>query len=190
MPRIDFILKSGRAVLWPLYKGTYERGDDLKWYFPDTSTSYRDHVIQCSKDLSRSIDYLESRPDIDRNKLGFYGYSWGACMGGILPALEDRFKVSVLMGAGFYLQKARPEVDQTNFAPRVTIPTLMVDGRYDLTFPRATSQEPLYRVLGTSKEHKRLALFDCGHFVPRHHLIKETLDWRDRYLGPVERQSQ
>ena len=148
IPRIDFILKSGRAVLWPIYKGTYERRDDLKWYFPDSSTSYRDHVIQWSKDLGRSIDYLESRPDIDRNKLAFYGYSWGACVGAILPAVENRLKVSVLMGAGFYFPKSRPEVDQINFAPRVTIPTLMLDGRYDFLFPRETSQEPLYRLLG------------------------------------------
>jgi formylglycine-generating enzyme required for sulfatase activity/predicted esterase len=187
MPRIDFIVKSGRAVLWPIYKGTYERGDDLKWYFPDTSTSYRDHVIQWSKDLGRSIDYLESRPDIDRNRIAFYGYSWGACMGAILPAVEDRLKASVLMGPGFYFPKSRPEVDQINFAPRVTIPTLMIDGRYDFLFPRETSQEPLYRLLGTPKEHKRLALFDGGHFVPRHHLIKETLDWLDRYLGPARK---
>jgi serine/threonine protein kinase/formylglycine-generating enzyme required for sulfatase activity len=187
MPRIDFILKSGRAVLWPVYKGTYERGDDLKWYFPNTSTSYRDHVIQWSKDLGRSIDYLETRPDIDRNKLAFYGYSWGACLGAILPAVESRFRASVLMGAGFYFEKPRAEVDQINFAPRVTIPTLMVDGRYDFLFPRETSQEPLYRLLGTPKEHKRLTHFDGGHFVPRHDLIRETLDWLDRYLGPVRR---
>jgi serine/threonine protein kinase len=190
MPRIDFILKSGRAVLWPVYKGTYERADDLEWYFPDGSTSYRDHVIQWSKDLGRAIDYLENRPDIDHNKLAFYGYSWGACLGAILPAVENRLKVSVLMGAGFYFPKSRPEVEQINFAPRVTIPTLMIDGRYDFLFPRETTQEPLYRLLGTPKEHKRLALFDGGHFVPRHHLIKETLDWLDRYLGPVKRKGQ
>ena len=27
---IDFVIKSGRAVMFPVYKGTYERGDDLK----------------------------------------------------------------------------------------------------------------------------------------------------------------
>jgi formylglycine-generating enzyme required for sulfatase activity len=186
-PRIDFILKSGRAVLWPVYKGTYERGDDLKWYFPDTTASYRDHVIQWSKDLGRSIDYLETRPDIDLNKLGFYGYSWGACIGAILPAVESRLKVSVLMGAGFYFQKARPEVDQINFAPRVTIPTLIVNGSHDFIFPSETSQKPLFRFLGTPPGHQRLASYEGGHFVPRHHLIKETLDWLDHYLGPVQR---
>jgi eukaryotic-like serine/threonine-protein kinase len=190
IPRIDFLLKSGRAVVWPIYKGTYERQDGMQTYFPNTSIRYRDWVIQWAKDLGRSIDYLESRSEIDRNKLAFYGFSWGACMGAILPAVENRFKISVLMGPGLYLEEARPEVDQINFAPRVTIPTLILDGRDDFVFPRETSQEPFYRLLGTPKEHKRLRVFDGGHSVPRHHLIRESLDWLDRYLGPVPRTGQ
>jgi predicted esterase len=185
MPRIDFIIKSGRAVLWPIYKGTYERQDGMQTYFPDNSTRYRDRVIQWAKDLGRSIDYLESRSDIDRSKLAFYGFSWGACLGAILPAVENRFRASVLMGPGMYLEEARPEVDQINFAPRVTIPTLILDGRDDFVFPRETSQQPFYRFLGTPPEHKRMAWFDGGHSVPRHNLIRETLDWLDRYLEPV-----
>jgi formylglycine-generating enzyme required for sulfatase activity/predicted esterase len=185
MPRIDFIIKSGRAVLWPIYKGTYERQDGMQTYFPDNSTRYRDRVIQWAKDLGRSIDYLESRSDIDRSKLAFYGFSWGACLGAILPAVENRFRASVLMGPGMYLEEARPEVDQINFAPRVTIPTLILDGRDDFVFPRETSQQPFYRFLGTPPEHKRMAWFDGGHSVPRHNLIWETLDWLDRYLEPV-----
>ena len=187
MARIDFILKGGRAVLWPIYKGTYERQDGMRTYFPNTSIRYRDWVILWAKDLRRSIDYLETRAEIDMNKLAFYGFSWGACMGAIMPAVEDRLSVSVLMGAGLYLEQARPEVDQINFAPRVKIPTLMMDGRDDFVFPRELSQEPFYRLLGTPAEHKRLALFDGGHSVPRHHLIRESLEWLDRYLGRVER---
>jgi hypothetical protein len=52
-------------------------------------------------------------------------------------------------------------------------------------FPPETSQEPFYRLLGTPKEHKRRVVFEGGHSVPRHHLIRESLDWLDRYLGPV-----
>jgi predicted esterase len=187
MSRIDFLLKSGRAVLWPIYKGTYERADDLQTYFPNTSIRYRDRVIQWAKDLSRSIDYLETRSDIDRNKLAFYGFSWGAALGAILPAVENRLRVSVLMGPGLYLEHARPEVDQINFAPRATIPTLILDGRDDFVFPRELSQEPFFRLLGTPKEHKLLRVFEGGHNVPRHHLIRESLDWLDRYLGPAQR---
>ena len=128
---IDFIIKSGRAVLCPVYKGTLERQDGPKSGYPDMTSFYRDYVIYWSKELSRAIDYLETRPDIDHDKIGYYGFSWGGAMGAILPALENRLKVSVLHGGGFYLQKARPEVDQINFAPRVMIPTLMLNGRYD-----------------------------------------------------------
>ncbi len=49
---------------------------------------------------------------------------------------------------------------------------------------------PMFRLLGTPKEHKRHAIFETGHVIPRNELIKETLDWLDRYLGPVERKEQ
>src|SRR5262249_10217112 len=117
----EFVIKSGRAVLFPVYKGTYERGDDLKSDYPNTTISYRDHVIAWSKDLGRSIDYLGTRPEIDGSKLAYEGISWGAALGSLLPAVEDRIKVCVLLNPGFYLQKCLPEVDQLNFAPRVKV---------------------------------------------------------------------
>jgi len=182
----DFIIKSGRAVMFPVYKGTFERGDDLKSDYPNTSSSWRDHVIAWSKDLGRSIDYLESRPEIDRSKLAYQGLSWGGAMGSVLPALEDRIKVCVLIVPGFNLQKSLPEVDELNFAPRVKVPVLMLNGRFDFFYPLETSQEPMFRLLGTPKEHKRRVVYETGHNIPRNELIKETLDWLDRYLGPVK----
>jgi hypothetical protein len=35
------------------------------------TVSYRDHVIARSKDLGRSIDYLETRPDVDRSRVAY-----------------------------------------------------------------------------------------------------------------------
>ncbi len=185
---VEPIIKGGRAILWPVYKGTYERGggDELK---KASDRLYRDHVIYWSKDLGRSIDYLETRPDLDPQKIGYYGLSWGAAMGPILIALENRLKVGVLHAGGFSFEKALPEVDQINFAPRVTIPVLMLNGRYDWFYPLEISQ-PMFRLLGTPKEHKHHALFEAGHVVPRSHFIKETLDWLDRYLGPAKRKDQ
>jgi len=185
LDNFDFILKSGRAVMFPLYKGTFERGDGTKNVWPNTSSSYRDHVIAWSKDLGRSIDYLETRTDIDHGKLAYEGYSWGASMGSLLPAVEDRFRALILIGAGFYLQRRLPEVDQLNFAPRVKVPVLMLNGRFDFIYPVASSQEPMFHLLGTPKEHKRHVLYDTGHDIPRNELIKETIDWLDRYLEPV-----
>jgi len=182
----DFVIKSGRAVLFPVYKGTFERGDGLKSDYPNMTSFRRDHVIAWSKDLGRSIDYLETRPEIDRNKLAYEGLSWGGAMGSVLPALEDRIKVCVLIVPGFNLQRSLPEVDELNFAPRVKVPVLMLNGRFDFFYPADTSQEPMFRMLGTSKEHKRRVVYETGHNIPRNEMIKETLDWLDRYLGPVK----
>jgi eukaryotic-like serine/threonine-protein kinase len=181
----NFLVESGRAVFFPRYKGSLERQDGLLSDYPDTTASYRDHVIDWAKDIGRSIDYLETRPEIDCSKLAYEGVSWGAAMGAIMTAVDDRFKVNALLLPGFYLQKTQPEVDQINFAPRVRIPTLMLNGRFDLNFSMKASQRPMFRLLGTPMENKRHVLYYTGHSLPRDKMVKETLDWFDRYLGPA-----
>jgi cephalosporin-C deacetylase-like acetyl esterase len=143
-------------------------------------------VIQWYKDLARSIDYLETRKDIDTQKIGFLGSSWGGAMGLMLPALEPRIKANVLIVGGFYLQKTLPEVDQINFASRVIIPTLMLNGRHDFFLPIETAQIPAFQILGTPEKDKRQVFYETGHDIPRKEMIREVLDWLDRYLGPVQ----
>jgi predicted esterase len=184
--RIDFVIQSGRAVLYPIYDGTFGRGQPLKSDYPTTSSDYRDHVIHWYKEMARSIDYLETRKDIDSNKLAFMGASWGGAMGMILSALEPRFKANVLMVGGFYLQKTLPEVDQINFVSRVTIPTLMLNGRHDFFLPIETSQIPAFHFLGTPEKDKRQVIYETGHNIPRNEMIREVLNWLDHYLGPVK----
>jgi dienelactone hydrolase len=183
--RIDFVVQSGRAVLYPVYKGTFERGDALNSDIPAPTGFYRDHVVAWSKDLGRSIDYLETREDIDSGRLAYYGASWGAAMGMLLPALEPRLKANVMLLGGFYLQRTLPEADQINFVSRVTIPTLMLNGRYDFFLPIDTAQVPAFQLLGAPAKDKRHVLYDAGHDIPRTELIREVLNWLDRYLGPV-----
>jgi eukaryotic-like serine/threonine-protein kinase len=183
----DFMVANGRAVLHPVFKSTYERGDGFESDVPNMTNLWRDHVIMWSKDLGRSIDYLETRPDIDRTKVAYYGYSWGGQMGAILPALEPRLKASLILVGGFDLRHALPEVEPINFAPRITIPTLMLNGRYDFFYPAACCQEAMFRFLGAAPENKRRVVYETGHNVPRPELIKETLNWLDKYLGPVNR---
>jgi len=185
MGNLDFLIRGGGAVLAPVFKGTYERGDGLKSDIPNMSSFWRDHVIAWSKDLSRSLDYLETRSDVDRNRIAYMGFSWGGAMGSVLPALEQRIKACVLLSPGFNLQRSLPEVDEINFAPRVKVPVLMLNGRFDFFYPIETSQEPLFQLLGTSKQNKKHLVYETGHMPSRHDVIKETLDWLDRYLGPV-----
>ena len=184
-PTFDFILKSGRAFMLPIYKGTYERGDDLDTDMPNESNAYKDRVAQWGKDLRRSVDYLETREDIAADSLAYYGLSWGGRMGGLMVAIEPRFETAILYVAGLKFQRAQPEADPFNFVPHITMPVLMLNGSLDHYFPLETSQKPMFRLLGTPPEHKRHVVEDGGHFVPRSRLITEVLDWLDRYLGPV-----
>jgi pimeloyl-ACP methyl ester carboxylesterase len=76
-------------------------------------------------------------------------------------------------------------VEPINFLPRITQPVLMLNGQYDHYFPVESSQRPMFRLLGTPADRKRQVISEGGHFVPRPQLVRETLDWLDRYLGPV-----
>jgi len=181
----DFVIRSGRALIYPIYKSHYERGDGLTADDPDETARYRDHVIYWAKDLGRTIDYLETRKDLKLDKLAYYGLSTGAYLGNILPAVESRIKVAVLLAGGFESAKKLPEVDEINFAPRVKVPTLLVDGRYDDFFPLETSQKVMFQFLGAPAKDKRHAVLDGGHIPPYDQMVREILDWLDKYQGPV-----
>jgi dienelactone hydrolase len=185
-PPFDYIVKSGRAVLMPIYWGTFERNRNVPTDQPDTTAAYRDRVVYWARDFRRAVDYVASRPDLDSTRIGFMGYSWGGRLGPLLVALEPRIRTAVLYVAGLKLQRSLPEADPFNYAPRVRIPVLMANGRYDFFFPIETSQIPLYRLLGSPPEQKRHVVYDGSHFVPRAMLVPEVVNWLDRWLGPVE----
>lgn len=184
--RIDFLLKSGRAIVRPIYKGTHERHDNIKSDLPEATVFYKDHVIMWRKDIGRTLDYLETRTDMQNDKVGYVGWSWGGFMGGIMPAIEKRIKAIVLNVGGMCMTPALPEVDQINFLPRVTQPVLMLNGKHDMYFPVETSQKPMFNLLGTKKPQKKLIIYESGHLVPRTDFAGETLAWFDKYLGPVK----
>jgi len=147
---LSFLVKNGRAVLYPVYKGTFERRDDafIPIFMGDNSHQYTDYVIQLGKDFKRSIDYLEIREDIDLTKLAYYGLSWGGTFGAIIPAVEDRLKTTILLAGGF-LGVARPEADRINYVTRVKTPTLMLSGIYDTRLAYETAIKPMFDLLGT-----------------------------------------
>jgi dienelactone hydrolase len=138
-------------------------------------------MIKVVKDFRRSIDYIETRPDLDAQKVAYGGFSFGGVWGPVLMAVDDRVKAGILQSGGI-LSGARPEVSVINYLPRVKAPTLMLNGRYDLVLPYETNTRWMFGLLPEPKDQK---LFDCAHIVPRNDLIRETLAWLDKYLGPV-----
>ena len=183
---VNFFVRSGRAVLFPVYKGTYERMRTTRNVA--SSVARRDAWIEVAKDLRRSVDYLLTRRDIDRDRLAFNGASNGALRGPLLTAIEGRFKASILYAGGLSTEAPQlPEVDPLNFAPRVRVPTLMINGRDDVLFPVETSQKPLFDNLALPASDKRHVLLDGSHTPLRfQEVIRESLAWLDKYLGPVD----
>ena len=53
--------------------------------------------IQLMVDLRRGVDLLIAREDVDRERLAYVGYSYGAAMGGLLAGIEPRIKAFGLM---------------------------------------------------------------------------------------------
>jgi dienelactone hydrolase len=180
----EFIVRSGRVAVIPALSGTLERGPSPRNLPPSQE---RERALRWSSDIGRTLQYLDTRGDIDRQRLGLYAVSRGAVHAVRLLVVYPRFKAAVLSSGG--LEMSQPaEVSGWNFAPRVQTPVLMVNGRYDFIFPLETNQIPLFRALGTRDADKRHALYDGGHrnLVTRPDLIGEVLDWFDRYLGPTQ----
>ncbi len=187
-----FIIRSGRAVIHPVYKGTYERrfeeGPPNPAIMP---IAHRNWFVQMYQDLARSIDYLESRDDIDLSKLTYLGSSRGAWTGPLWVALEDRIRLAIFAGGGCWIwqDSPMPSADPMRLAARVKVPTLMLNGVYDAIFPYDKSQKPLFEFLGTPTEHKVHKTYPTGHSiigVSREQKQHDVLEWLDKYLGPVE----
>ena len=182
---VSLLVRSGRAVAWPIYLSTYEREDDYLYRLQDPSNDHREHVLRWRQDLGRSMDYLETREDVDKERFGFMGVSWGGRLGAVMIAMEERFKAAALAVPGLSNLPAQPIVDSFHFLPRVTIPTLMMNGEYDAIFPIATSAKPFFDFLGTPEDRKKHFIAPNGHSLPLIDVTRETLDWFDEYLGPT-----
>lgn len=181
-----FLLRAGRALVFPIYQGTFQRfGGVGEFPRDDQMNAYREMVVQWSKDLGRTIDYLETRPDIDARKVGYYAFSAGASAALPIVAVESRFRGVVLVSGGLPAVRRPPEADPLNFAPHITAPTLMLQGRDDFIFPLETVGKPLFNLLGAPPDRKRLGIHDGGHVPPLNDLIRDVLGWFDQYLGPV-----
>ena len=180
---LDFALKNGRAVAYPVLKGMFERRVTPP---PDWQThSGRDLAIEEVREFRRMIDYLETRPDIELDKLGYYGLSWGGRMGAIVLSVEPRIKAGVLNQAGINAGD-HPDINVVHFLPRVHVPVLHFSGLYDSDFKFESSSKPFFDRIGTDAADKKHVVEPTGHFVPAAIMKGETLDWFDKYLGPVD----
>ena len=178
---LDFIVKSGRVLVQPIYQGSYERFR-APLAFTDESAMQR-RWVDFRWDIGRTVDYLQTRDDMDSQRIGYVGVSFGATFPWHLLALETRFRAA-LMIAGGLLPGLPLSLDAVHYAPRVRIPVLMVNGRFDYV-NTLDSQSVLFDLIGTPAADKRHVLVDAGHVMPRSEVLRESLGWLDEYFGPI-----
>ncbi|MEM2447593.1 MAG: acetylxylan esterase [Candidatus Bathyarchaeia archaeon] len=165
-------------------------------------------ILQTVIDLRRTIDYVETRPEIDSSRIGYVGGSMGGILGAIFIGVEPRIKAAALLVAGGNmslmiresqhpaiqpireylqlnnisyeeLQETLNPIDPINFIGSFSPrPVVFHLGKYDRIVP-AEAGEQLYKHAG---EPKTVYWYDSGHDLPLELVIARILDFMDMEL--------
>ena len=147
------------------------------------TAGFRDHMVMWSKDVGRSVDYLESRSDIAKDKIGYIGLSTGATLAPVFLAIEPRISLGVIYMGGINLQPSltrsgygqlRAARDSAGADAQRKVRQLLPDGQ----LAGAAVQAP--RHSSRTQAPRRIR---AGHNIPRTEMIKEVVDWMEKYWG-------
>jgi formylglycine-generating enzyme required for sulfatase activity/tRNA A-37 threonylcarbamoyl transferase component Bud32 len=181
-------IRAGRAVFAMVFKGSAERAFGPGWEPPaPSSVRFRDLMVLHGTEMRRALDYLETRDDIDKQRIAYVGLSWGAGSRLPLAAVDNRFKAVVLIGGGIdeRLQPTLPEASNINFAPYIKPPKLLLNGDMDEEHPWQTRGLPMWNLM---REPKQLILVPgVGHIPALQDRVLAVNTFLDRWLGPVRR---
>jgi len=158
----------------------------------------RDDLIQAAIDLRRGVDLLLSRPDIDPNRIGCIGFSYGATVAAMLAGAEKRIKAYILWACSSnltdFLQsqaKSLPDnklytylgamkvIDPIHHIRHVSPSSLLFqNGRHD----RNAREKDVMALYKAASEPKQIVWYDTGHSLDgkacqdRYEWMREQLD--------------
>jgi cephalosporin-C deacetylase-like acetyl esterase len=159
----------------------------------------------------RALDYLETRPEVDKSRFGITGRSGGAAMSWFSAAVDSRLKVVVpVMGNSTYAANVAANTQKGHcdcmfpintyghdlmtqgalIAPR---PLYMMHGKQDTLFPIPGYEEfeakvgAFYRAYGSGEKFKNTVV-DTGH-QDSDFLREQAIRWFDRHLMQVPERS-
>jgi len=91
---------------------------DAPFRRPGSSELLADEMyVQTVIEVRRTVDLLASRPDVDMNRLGYVGHSYGATIGGVVAGVEKRIRAYVLMAG-------HPRISEAEFSAPPSDPRL------------------------------------------------------------------
>jgi len=176
---LDFLIKSGKTLVWPAWKGSLNRMPATR-SGGDRMRDFRNLYIAWVGDTNKTLDYLETRNDIDTDNIFYLGMSYGALFNTHTLLFENRYKGAILYVGGVF-PTYPPLVDGINHMPRIDTPFLMLNGEQDYLVPKSAAMY-FYQSTGTPEKDKKIVFYDSGHWpLPRNQMIKETLDFIKKY---------
>lgn len=159
-----------------------EKAPDEQWFY---------HAVA---GITRAHSLLLSFPDIDKNRTGINGYSWGGILTSVVTGIDDRFKFGICnTGCGFLfdgdsylggiINRRSPEMrqrtidfyDGSSYLPKVKYPMLWTTGTIDVHFPIDICQKSALATKGESTFYFKVGL---GHAARPN----ENLDFADSVL--------
>jgi len=153
----------------------------------------RDLVSQTVFDLRRSIDFLQKRPEIDSERIGFFGISLGGIIGTIFSGVDERVKVPIITLAGgnlslmFGVDAVSEDIkdffsiiDPINFVQHISPrPLLMINAEKDEVIDPLTTKM-LFR---KAKAPKEIIWYPSYHRnLPIDKAYPAGVEWFNRYL--------
>jgi dienelactone hydrolase len=155
-----------------------------------------DQIMHYCGDYSRAVDFLSTRAEVDKDRIGYMGLSWGAITGITYAAYDDRIKaVGSMVGGGNFLglftkkeaEKAALEVSSAGdpvyhvarIAPR---PLLFVNVTKDQLILKSWA-ESLHRAAGTNA---KVVWHDTDHYfrtVDRAAVCNSVIDFLEKELN-------
>jgi uncharacterized protein len=163
----------------------------------------REEQIQLMKDLQRAVDVLRAQPNVDDDRIAYYGVSYGGSMGALFAAIERRIKTAVLVvGNGGLVTRSTSPADlafmaSLSCATRVAwfremvplepirfiglatpTPLLLQSGRFDTAIPEADAK----LLHNAAPQPKKSLWYDAGHNLNQQALF-DSHDWLVEKIG-------
>ncbi len=180
--RIDVANHGDRKV----YDYDFDLTDGYKYWT-------RDIISQTVFDLRRAVDFLETRDDLDKDRIGFFGISLGGMIGTVFCSVDNRVAVPVIALAGgnlslmFGVDAITDEakeyfsiIDPINFIAEIKPrPLLMINAENDEVIPPITSK----MLFKEASEPKEIIWYNSKHRdLPVEEAYLSAIKWFDEKL--------
>lgn len=200
LPLAQDLVHTGAVVLTLSAPSARTPGQDWITFTPQD----REDQIQLMLDLRRAVDLLAEHEKVDRTRIGYIGYSYGAAMGGLLAGIEPRIKAYGLMvGDGglvnHFMEDGEPvggfeqfdaasrerwleameSIEPIHYVGHAAPSALFFqNARRD----RSVTEGDALAYQAAGSEPKRVEWYDSGHDLPRQAYV-DMVNWLGERIG-------